>query len=98
MKTIYMIQNKENGRIYIGQTSKKKPEYRWTDHLYRLRNGDHPNFKLLKDFKQFGEGAFKFVPLLKVKNSEATSREQALIEHYNAYYNIRLNKSEVIWQ
>lgn len=96
MLTIYKIENTANGRVYIGSTSKKKPQYRWSAHLYDLRRGEHKNHKLQEDFNELGEEVFEFVPLFKVRNSARILEEQRLIEQLRAYYNIRLNKKERI--
>ena len=52
----HQIKNKQNGKIYIGETLRGK--LRWKEHLTSLRGGYHENFKLQEDFDKFGKKAF----------------------------------------
>ena len=65
---VYQILNKQNGKIYIGQT--KRGEIRWKNHLYNLRGQRHPNKKLQQDFDLFGEETFEWEMLFEVPEDE----------------------------
>lgn len=49
MYTVYKIENKENGKIYIGVT--RNFEKRKYEHFWRLEKGKHPNWKISQYFK-----------------------------------------------
>jgi hypothetical protein len=55
---VYQISNKQNGKIYIGETL--RGELRWKGHLCSLRGGYHDNKKLQGDFDKYGEEAFEW--------------------------------------
>ena len=93
MLTIYKIENKQNGRIYIGST-KKDPKVRWSHHISELNLGEHRNFKLQEDFNLHGLESFIFEVICKCYLRERAFMETKLISELDAYYNIRLNKKE----
>ena len=47
---VYMIENKINGKVYIGSSA--NIEHRLQDHRYNLRKGTHTNKALQEDFNQ----------------------------------------------
>tara|TARA_R110000824_G_scaffold156110_14_gene329003 strand:+ start:40 stop:558 length:519 start_codon:yes stop_codon:yes gene_type:complete len=55
---IYEIINKENGKVYIGQT--KSYKRRWATHRGKLERGEHRNYRLRKDCDQYGIDVFEF--------------------------------------
>jgi len=59
MGFIYEITCVPTGKRYVGQTSKKKVEYRWTDHVYYAvkRNG---KTKLANAIRKYGALAFRW--------------------------------------
>ena len=65
---IYQILNKQNGKVYIGQTI--RGELRWKDHLSSLRGQRHENKKLQQDFNLFGEEAFEWEILFELPKDE----------------------------
>jgi len=58
MGAIYSILNKENGKIYVGQSV--KPNKRLSQHRSQLRGEYHPNHHLQNAFNKYGEEAFEF--------------------------------------
>lgn len=91
-RTIYMIENKKNGKRYIGMTIDF--ERRKKSHYYDLRKNRHVNSKLQKDFDSGRWEDFEFRVLKKVKGLEQAAKEEnRLIEYYdtvdNGYNTIR---------
>lgn len=60
---IYVIENKENGKKYIGQTCNKYPNTRWSAHKNDAKNG--LNRPLYNAIRKYGETSFVFKILLK---------------------------------
>lgn len=61
---VYMIKNKVNGKIYIGQTYNKKGyKQRWNYHKWALKHNEHENKNLQNDYNVFGLEAFEFTLL-----------------------------------
>lgn len=55
---IYIIENKINGKFYIGRTG--NPSQRKRAHFSELRRGAHSNPRLQNAFNKYGEAAFDF--------------------------------------
>lgn len=84
---IYKIENKINGKVYIGQS--KNIESRWKQHIYDLNNNSHHSYKLQKEWNEYGEYSFEFSVL--EKYDDLDSKEQFYIDKYNSIqkgYNI----------
>lgn len=79
---IYKIVNLDNGRLYIGSTSRFKT--RAYNHYNRLLNKTHTNTFLLNDFNKCGSEAFAFEVLEVVVGDKTTllSREQYFIDQF----------------
>lgn len=58
MEYIYVIENKNSGKFYIGRTN--DPAARKRGHLSELRRGIHGNPRLQASFNKHGESAFEF--------------------------------------
>lgn len=58
MEYIYIIENSNTGKFYIGRTN--DPASRKRSHLSELRRGKHGNPILQASFNKHGESAFKF--------------------------------------
>ena len=56
---IYKIENKCNGKVYIGQTT-RNPQTRKREHLSKLIRNTHHNLNLMLDFEKYGALNFKF--------------------------------------
>lgn len=76
-----MIENKRNGKRYIGMTIDF--EKRKKSHYYDLRNPNkHVNSKLQKDFDSGSWEDFEFSVLKKVKGLEQASKEENRLINY----------------
>lgn len=75
---LYTIVNKKTGYVYIGQSV--YIERRWKEHEQRLKRGEHPNYRLLKDYNEYGAEAFKY-SVIKELNKQDFQSEEELTEH-----------------
>lgn len=85
---IYMILNKVNGKIYVGQTYDKLGyKARWGKHKSKLRGNYHDNSHLQSAWNKYGEDNFEFILLheLEFNNEENMKRELNIIEIYYIY-------------
>lgn len=85
---IYSIRNIDNGKLYIGSSSRIK--YRVKDHRDALLNGDHHSSHLQKSWNKYGENKFIFevIEIITLENSDKTymlSREQYWIDYLKTY-------------
>lgn len=71
MEYIYVIENKNSGKFYIGRTN--NPAARKRGHFSELRRGIHGNPRLQNSFNKHGESAFEF----KVVDSAPSDQIQA---------------------
>lgn len=92
---VYCIRNPENGRIYVGATTKPIIA-RWNKHREELYSGSHSNTLLLSDWQSYGETAFVFEVLEVVDDPDSVfAREGYWLSQYptNLLYNIQKNGS-----
>lgn len=86
----YKITNIKNGSFYIGITTNLKE--RKHRHFYMLSTHIHPNYKMQKDYDEYGEENFVFEQIdeLECSKEEAYQHEYDLIQKYEAtkFYNI----------
>ena len=80
---IYMIQNKVNNKMYIGQAV--DIEDRWGEHRRGLRGGYHPNKHLQNSWKRDGEENFEFSILLECAESQLNTFEEYYILELMTY-------------
>ena len=80
---IYMIQNKVNGKIYIGQAGDIKD--RWKQHKSYLNGGYHVNKHLQRSWNKYGEESFEFSILLECEESQLNTYEQYYIFELMTY-------------
>jgi group I intron endonuclease len=71
MEYIYIIENANTGKFYIGRTN--DPAQRKRAHFSELRRGAHGNPRLQNSFNKHGESAFEF----KVVDSASADKIQA---------------------
>ena len=87
MKTgIYKIENKVNGKFYIG--SAVHFSNRKSDHFRRLRLNTHKNIYLQNSYNKYGKDNFIMVLIEKCEKEELPIREQYYIDSLNPDYNI----------
>lgn len=79
---IYKIENKVNGKVYIG--SSVDVQRRWQGHRSTLRGGYHANPHLQASWDKYGEDAFTFTVLEEVEGCELLTTEQRHLDEYFA--------------
>lgn len=87
MYYIYKIQNKKNGKIYIGLTN--NIVRRKTRHFTDLRCNRHDNSFLQKEFNIYGEENFSFSVEYEgdIDYKEISDKEKEYIKKYDSYRN-----------
>lgn len=73
MEYIYVIENKNSGKFYIGRTN--NPAARKRCHFSELRRGIHGNPRLQASFKKHGESAFEFRVVDSAPSDEIEAKE-----------------------
>lgn len=63
---IYKIENKVNGKVYIGESL--DIERRWGEHIESLNNQMHDNWMLQQDWNTYGEDNFSFNTVKLIKS------------------------------
>lgn len=86
MVGIYKIENKVNGKIYVGQSS--IIETRWYNHVRELNKNIHTNKYLQSAWNKYGEKNFEFKILEECSIDSLDEREIFWIERLNSYYKI----------
>ena len=89
---IYKIENKANGKVYIGQSV--NIESRWKGHKSNLRNNKHQNDYLQKSWNKYGEENFDFSVLCECEKDKLDEKEIYYINQYKSTdgkygYNLR---------
>ena len=82
---IYKIENKVNGKVYIGSSNSIKR--RWQKHKALLRHGKHQNSHLQAAWDKYGEDNFSFSVIELCPIDQLISREQYFIDSINPEYN-----------
>lgn len=80
---IYMIQNKVNNKIYIGQAVDIAD--RWGKHKAGLRGNYHDNTHLQRSWNKYGEDNFEFTILLECEESDLNMYEEYYIFELMTY-------------
>ena len=75
MRGIYKITNKINGKMYIGESL--DIIRRWEEHKEALKNNKHYNYKLQKDYNQYGLENFEFNIIAVL--------DESILEHIDKY-------------
>lgn len=79
---IYKIENKLNGKVYIGQSV--RVFFRINTHRTNLRRGVHGNSHLQLSCNKYGEDAFTFEVIEFCSEDELNEKEAKWIIHYNS--------------
>lgn len=82
---IYMIKNKLNGKIYIGQSADIYS--RWIKHKNFLKNNNHHNKHLQAAWNKYGEDTFEFSIVERCPCDKLDLAETHWIAHYSSYDN-----------
>lgn len=84
MGLIYKIENRANGKVYIGQTLQSLKQ-RKAEHLARLRANKRQH-KLYQALRKYGEDNFVFTEIAYVLNDDDLDAvEIAMIKQYNSF-------------
>lgn len=83
MVGIYKIENKANGKIYIGQSV--NIENRWKQHIRELNKESHRNQHLLNSWKKYGQDNFEFNVICTCTLEELDEKEIYYIDLYKTY-------------
>lgn len=94
MVGIYKIKNRITHKVYIGESVDIKS--RWNTHKSELRRGVHHSERLQKDWKKYGEKAFRFSVVERFWFTKCANpnklkiallmREGYFIDRYNSIY------------
>lgn len=82
---IYCIENKANGKKYVGKSIDIKK--RWNNHIAQLRNNSHPNEYLQRSWNKYGEEMFDFCVLEVCESEILNDREKYWIDYYDSFLN-----------
>lgn len=80
---IYKIENKINGKVYIGLS--KHIKQRWWEHKNSLNKNKHPNLHLQAAWNKYGKDNFNFKILEKCKKELLNEKEMYWINYYKSY-------------
>ena len=83
-RTIYVITNKNNGKLYVGQTSKTIEE-RFKKHLQDSLCEVKKHRMLYEAIREYGEDSFMIKEIEKCDESIADSREQFWIKQFQSF-------------
>lgn len=83
---IYKIQNKINGKCYIGQST--NIQKRWTSHRNRWNKPSDHTYEtpLYRAFRKYGIESFIFEVLEECEASELNAKEIAYIQQYDSFW------------
>ena len=79
---VYIIQNKENWKVYVGSTTDLKERERV--HFSMLRSGKHPCARLQEEFDEYSEDSFEFIVIADNLPGDLKYYEQNTIDVYDA--------------
>lgn len=82
---IYMIRNKINGKIYIGQSN--SIEQRLKSHQYELNKNKHANKHLNRAWNKYGENNFEFKIIEECDVNILDDKERYYIKKFDAFNN-----------
>jgi len=86
MASIYVIQNKETSKKYVGLTRKKDPHVRWREHIYN-RNNPHVDMAISTAMKEEGLDKFTFYVIETCDEDVVNEREKYWIKKFDSYNN-----------
>ena len=84
MASIYIIENKENGKRYVGKTTLSDPYERWKQHQYNVKSKYNPMVISDAMFK-YGVDNFTFYVIETCDDEDVNQRETYWINKFNTY-------------
>lgn len=81
MNYIYIIENLNNGKFYIGRTNNPEPRRRC--HFSELRRGVHGNPRLQASFNKHGQSAFRFQVVDSAPEDQIEQKEAEWFAYFN---------------
>lgn len=86
MAAIYIIENKENGKKYVGKTTLSDPYQRWRQHKYNTKSNYNP--MVISDaMSKYGIDNFTFYVIETCNEDVINERETYWIEKFDTYRN-----------
>lgn len=82
---IYKIENKINGKVYIGKA--KSIGRRWKEHMYSLEHGNHHSYKLQQAYNKYGIENLMFSVIETCKEEDLSDNELKYISKYDSLVN-----------
>lgn len=79
---IYMIRNRETGKVYIG--SSNNISKRWRNHKSLLKNGKHHSIYLQNAYNKYGKNSFEYLVLKEVQEEDLLTEEKKFFTLYNS--------------
>ena len=86
MGYIYIITNKNNDKVYIGQTS-RTIEARWKEHLLSSQDEAKRHYKLYAAMNKYGVDSFSIGKIEQCESEKLNEREQYWINRFDSYAN-----------
>jgi group I intron endonuclease len=85
MASIYIIENKDNGKRYVGKTTLSDPYKRWSQHKYNAK-GQWNDMVIGRAINKYGIDSFTFYVIETCDDNDVDERETYWIEKFNTYY------------
>ena len=82
MLGIYKIENKVNGKVYVGQSVDITS--RWKSHRSELKRGIHYNDHLQRAWNKYGENNFTFTVIEECKKDDLNDKEIYWIDYFKS--------------
>jgi len=86
MASIYIIENKENRKRYVGKTTLEDPYRRWQQHKYNAKSNHNP-MVISEAISKYGVDNFTFYVIETCKDEDVDKREIYWINKFDTYKN-----------
>lgn len=80
---IYKIENKVNGKVYVGQSINIEQRFKFHERL--LRQNKHENIYLQRSYNKYGSDAFNYIIIEECTEDKLNEREMYWIDYYKSY-------------
>lgn len=85
MASIYIIENKDNGKRYVGKTTLSDPYDRWRQHKYNAKSKWN-DMVIGRAINKYGVDNFTFYVIETCDDNDVDERETYWIKKFNTYY------------